>query len=63
MTLLPLAGLSHSEQAGCGDFAVAAAVAETNLPPLDGRAQDPFRYVIGRLHSFDFQECVNSRSK
>ena len=58
MTLLPLAGLSHSEQAGCGDFAVAAAVAETNLPPLDGRAQDPFHYVIGRLRHCRPREAV-----
>ncbi len=48
--------------------AVAISPLRLRLPKLifrhpDGRAQDPFRYVIGRLHSFDFQECVNSRSK
>ena len=30
-------------------FAVAAAVAETDLAPFYRGAQDPFRYVVGRL--------------
>jgi len=57
VALLPFAGLCDGEQAGSGDFAVAAAVAETDLAPLDSRAQDPLCYVVGRLHSFLFQEC------
>ena len=56
VTPLPFAGLSDSEQAGSGDFAVAAAVAETDLPPLDGRAQDSFAYIVGRFHLLVFQK-------
>jgi hypothetical protein len=56
VALLPLASLSDRKQAGRGDFAVAAAVAETDLAPLDGRAQNAFDYVIGRLHSLLFQK-------
>src|ERR1017187_337896 len=56
VALLPLASLRDSEQAGSGDFAVAAAVAETDLAPLDGGAQDPLRYIVGRLHSLTFQK-------
>ena len=55
--LLPLASLSDREQAGSGDFAIAAAVAETDLAPLYGSAQDPFGYIVGRLHSLYFQKC------
>ena len=60
MTLLPLAGLSDSEQAGSGDFAVAAAVAKTDLAPLNGGTQSPLRYIVGRLDSLVFQKCEQS---
>jgi hypothetical protein len=54
VTLLPLASLSDSKQAGSCGFAVAAAVAETDLAPLDGGAQNSFPYIVGRLHSLVF---------
>src|ERR1039457_1374966 len=37
-------------------IAVAAAVAETDLAPLNGGAQGPFRYIVGRLDSLVFQK-------
>ena len=51
VTLLPLASLRDREQTCSRDFAVAATVAETDLAPLDGSAQDSLGYVVGRLHA------------
>jgi hypothetical protein len=54
---LPLASLRHGESAAGGDFAVAAAVPETNLAPLHRSAQHPFDYMVGRLHALYFHKC------
>jgi hypothetical protein len=51
VALLPLATLCDCEQASRGEFALAAAVAEADLPPLHRRAQDPLRRIVGRLYS------------
>ena len=56
VTLLPLASLCDCEQTSSRDFSVAATITETDFAPLDGRAQDPLRYIVGRLHSLLFQK-------
>jgi hypothetical protein len=58
--LLDLAALRDGKQSGRGDFAVSAAVAEADLPPLHSRAQCPFHYMIGRLYSVMLQKRAMS---
>jgi hypothetical protein len=56
VALLPLATLRHGEETGSGDFAVAAAVAEADLPPLHRRPQGSFHGIVGRLHALVLQK-------
>ncbi len=56
VALLSLAGLGYGEQPGGGDFAMATAVAETDLAPLHGHTQHPLHRVVGRLHSLVVEE-------
>jgi hypothetical protein len=56
VALLPLTALRHGEQAGSGDFAVAAAVAEADLPPLHSRPQGSFHGIVGRLYALVLQK-------
>lgn len=51
-----MTGLGDGQQAGRGQFAVGAAVAEADLAPLHPRAQRPLRAVIGRLDTVVFEE-------
>ena len=51
VALLPFATLRDGEQTGSGDFAVPAAVAEADLPPLHRRPQGLFRGIVGRLYA------------
>src|ERR1039457_7100687 len=56
VALLPFATLGDGEQASSGDFAVPAAVAEADLPPLHRRPQGLLRGIVGRLYALVLQK-------
>ena len=50
------ASLRNGEEAGGGQFAIRAAIAETDLAPLHARSQSPLRAVVGGLHARMFEK-------
>ena len=55
---LKIADSRNGQQAGRGQFAIGAPVAETDFTPLDASAERSFGAVVGRLHTFVFQKSV-----
>jgi hypothetical protein len=54
--VLKVAGLGDGQQAKGGQFAIGAAVTETDLAPLHAGAEGTFNAVIGGLYAVVFQE-------
>ena len=53
---LKTAGFGNREQAGGGQFAVGAAISETDFAHLNQRPEFSFGSVIGRLNAFLFDK-------
>ena len=57
---LKITGFGDSQQAGRGQLAVGATVAEADFAPLHPRSERPFGAVVGGLDSFVFEESEQS---
>src|SRR5438128_1765379 len=55
---LQVAGFRDSQQARCRQFAIGAAIAETDLAPLHAGTEGTFHAVVGGLYTFVFQESI-----